>query len=147
MISWQDLGCLRTAKLLVDRAELIPGWMTSQARCLVAEEKAEACCAMRMRAAQEEARGDLHSDDQLRWPIHREQLDTHQEEDNVVGYRRRRPGSAVAKGRRVATSGLDHSRVVAAERKDGGGTGAARAMGVSRGRCFLRAQEHMLALA
>lgn len=146
MIGWQDLGCLRRAMLLVGRAGLIRGWMTSQARFLAAEEKAEACCAMRMREAPEVRRG-LHSDDQLRWGAHREQLDTHQEEDTAVGCcRRRRPGSAVARGRRAATSGLGHSREVAAERRDGEGTGAVRAMGVSRGRCFLRAQEHVLAL-
>lgn len=141
MIGWRDLGCLRRAMLWEGRAELIRGWMTSQNCSLAAEGKAEACCAMRMREAPG-VRGGLHSDDQLRWGVHREQLDTHQEEGTVAGCQRRRPGSVVARDRRAATSELGHSRVVAAERRDGGGRGAARAMD---GRCFLRAREHVLA--
>jgi hypothetical protein len=128
---WQGRGYLQTAMLLEDRVELVQGWMTSQNRFLAGEERAEACCAMRMRGVQKGARGGLRNDNQLRWQLHGEQLDTHQEEDTVVGCQRRRPGSAVATNHKAATSGLDHSRAVAVERMDEGEMGAARAMGVS----------------
>jgi hypothetical protein len=111
--------------------------MKSQSRFLVGEAKAEAYCAMRKKEAPEvEVRGD-RSDDQVRWKLHREQSDTHQEEeDTVAGCRRRHPGSVVATDRKAATSKLGHLHVVAAERRDGGEGGVVRVMGV-----FLRAED------
>jgi hypothetical protein len=142
MIGWRDRGCLQMAMLLEGREELVLVWMKLEGRFLAVEAKAEACCAMQMREARvEEAREDLRNDGRVRWKLHREQSDTHQEEDTVAGCRRRHPGSAVAKGRMAATSELGHLSVVAAERRDGGVGGVVRAMGV-----FLRA-EHVLVRA
>jgi hypothetical protein len=142
MIGWRDRGCLQMAMLLEGREELVLVWMKLEGRFLAVEAKAEACCAMQMREARvEEAREDLRNDGRVRWKLHREQSDTHQEEDTVAGCRRRHPGSAVAKGRMAATSELGHLSVVAAERRDGGVGGVVRAMGV-----FLRA-EHVLVWA
>ena len=133
------------AKRLAARAELIRDQMMWKMHYRAPEGMAEACCAMQMKEAQEEVRGDLYSDGQLRRKLHRERPDTHQEEDTAAGWQRRRPKSAVAKGRRAATWVLGHSHGMAAERRDGVAMGAARAMGVSVGRCFLRAREHVLA--
>jgi hypothetical protein len=138
MIDWRDRGCLQMAMLLEGRAELVQGWRTSRTRFLAVEAKAEAYCAMQMKEARVEvAQGD-RSDDQVRWKLHREQSDTHQEEDTVAGCRRRHPESAVAMSRMAATSVLGHLHVAAAERRDGVVGGVARVMGV-----FLRAK-HVL---
>jgi hypothetical protein len=139
MIDWQDRGCLQMAMLLEGREELVLGWKMWKGRFLAVEAKAEACCAMRMTEARvEEAREDLRSDGRVRWKLHREQSDTHQEEDTVAGCRRRHPESAVAMSRMAATSVLGHLHVAAAERRDGVVGGVARVMGV-----FLRAK-HVL---
>ena len=66
MTSWRDRGCLRTARMLEDRAELILGLMMSMTSCQAGEATAEACCVKQTTAARVEAREGLHSDGQLR---------------------------------------------------------------------------------
>ena len=66
MIDWQGRGCLRTATMLGDRAELILVLMTSMTSCRAGEGTVEAYCEMQRKAARVEAREGLDSDGQLR---------------------------------------------------------------------------------
>jgi hypothetical protein len=136
MKGWQDHGCQRKAKLLAGHAELVRGWMTSKMHFRPGEGMVEAYCAMRMMEAQADARERLGIEIQ----VHHERTRIHWEEGTVAGCQQRRPASGVAKGRRVATWDLDRCHAMAAGRRDGAAKGAVKAMGVSRGRCFLRAR-------
>ena len=139
MTDWRDRGCLRTAMMLGDRAEPTLVWMTSMTSCQAGEATAEACCAMRTMEAEAGAQEHLGIVIQLRWHPHHDQTRIHWEEGTVAGCQQRRPGSGVARDRKVVTWELNHFHAVAMGRRDGAARGAARAMGVSRGRCFLRA--------
>ena len=113
--------------------------MTSKMHFRLEEEMAEACCAMRMMEAQAGAQERLDIETRLRWQPHHEQTRIHREEGTVAGCQQRRPGSGVARDRKVVTWGLNHFHAMAAGRRDVAAKGAVRAMDVSRGRCFLRA--------
>jgi hypothetical protein len=140
MKGWQDHGCQRKAKLLAGHAELVRGWMTSKMHFRPGEGMVEAYCAMRMMEAQVHARERLDIESRVRWHPHHERTRSHWEEGTVAGCQQRRPGSGVARDRKAATWDLNHFHAMAAGRRDGAATGAVRAMGVSRGRCFLRAR-------
>jgi hypothetical protein len=140
MKGWRDHGCQRKVKLLVGHAELVQEWMTSKTHFRLEEGMVEACCAMRMMEAQAGAQERLDIGIRLRGHRHHEQTRIHREEGTVAGCQQRRPGSGVARDRRAATWDLGHSHAMAAGRRDGVAKGVVKAMGVSRGRCFLRAR-------
>ena len=139
MKGWQDHGCRRKVKLLAGYGELVRVLMTSKMHFHPEEGMVEAYCAMRMIEAQAGARERLGTETRPRWHPHHERARIRWEEGTVAGCRQRRRGSGVARDRKAATWGLSHSHAMAAGRRDGVATGAARAMDVSRGRCFLRA--------
>jgi len=139
MKGWQDRGCQRKVKLLAGHAELVRGLMTLKIHFRPEEEMVEACYAMRMREAQAGAQERLDIEIRVQGHRHHERTRIHQE-GTVAGCQQRRPGSGVARGRKAATWDLGHFHAMAAGRRDGVAKGVVKAMGVSRGRCFLRAR-------
>lgn len=112
---WQDRECRKREMQSGDRAAQAREWMTMMMHFRAEEEKAVAYYGRRMKAAQEEVREGLRDDGQRWSEDYVQRQGQAYQEGTGTGCQRRRPGNAVATGRRAATWELGHSRVVDVE--------------------------------